>query len=133
MNETVIVIEDDDDLRSALGRVLEDQALRPILFAHPDPFLERLDRLAAPPDLIVTDLRLARLGRADLLAVLRADDRLRHVPVVVFTGWYDTAKLCVPVVPKPDVAGLVHAIHGALPHLSADEPPAPSADVSSNT
>lgn len=38
------------------------------------------------PDLIVLDLNLPRLSGSELLSVIRAIDKLRSVPVVIFTS-----------------------------------------------
>jgi CheY-like chemotaxis protein len=41
---------------------------------------------APRPDLILLDLQLPRLGGRELLAAVKADERLRHIPVVVLTS-----------------------------------------------
>ncbi|MGW1893762.1 response regulator [Streptomyces sp. NPDC002004] len=40
---------------------------------------------AARPDLIVLDLNMPRMNGRELLAVLKSDERLRSIPVVVLT------------------------------------------------
>jgi adenylate cyclase len=42
------------------------------------------------PDAVILDLMLPRLGGLEVLAQLQADDKLRHVPVVVITAWNET-------------------------------------------
>lgn len=41
---------------------------------------------AAPPDLVVLDLRMPGVGGAELCARLKADPRTRHIPIVLLTG-----------------------------------------------
>jgi len=38
------------------------------------------------PDLILLDLNLGAIDGREVLAIIKADDRLRHIPVVVVTG-----------------------------------------------
>ncbi len=38
------------------------------------------------PDLILLDLNLGATDGREVLAIIKADDRLRHIPVVVVTG-----------------------------------------------
>ncbi|TFF18041.1 response regulator [Jiella endophytica] len=52
-------------------------------------FLRDKSRYAIPgmqPDLILLDLNLPRKGGHELLADLKADDGLRHLPVVILTS-----------------------------------------------
>lgn len=52
-------------------------------------FLREKSRYAIPgmqPDLILLDLNLPRKGGHELLADLKADDGLRHIPVVILTS-----------------------------------------------
>ena len=46
--------------------------------------LELIERVS--PDVVVTDVLMPLLSGTDLLRRLRADDRHRHIPVVLFTG-----------------------------------------------
>lgn len=50
-------------------------------------FLRREGRYSdAPrPDLILLDLNLPRMGGREVLAAIKADDRLRRIPVVILT------------------------------------------------
>jgi two-component system response regulator len=43
----------------------------------------------ATPDLILLDLNLPRIGGLSVLARLRADERTRHIPIVILTGSRD--------------------------------------------
>jgi len=51
-------------------------------------FLRREGRFAGaqPPDLILLDLNLPGMDGRELLKIVKADERLRHIPVVVVTG-----------------------------------------------
>jgi len=44
----------------------------------------------ACPDVVVTDLALPRMDGFELIARMRGDDRLRHVPVISLSGYSGT-------------------------------------------
>jgi len=84
----ILLVEDD-----AADALLVEEALRARGTARsvvwvPDGVaaLERLrDPLAPRPDLIVVDLNMPRMNGRELLDVLKADERLKSIPVVVLT------------------------------------------------
>lgn len=43
--------------------------------------------LEAPPDVVVTDLALPRMDGFEMIARMREDDRLSHVPVIALSGF----------------------------------------------
>jgi CheY-like chemotaxis protein len=101
--QTVFVVEDDMDFRTALEDVLAQEGLRPVLFATAQKLLGALDDDV--PAVIVTDFLMPSVSGAELLAALRENDRWRDIPVVVMTGTNDSAlplRLDAPVVYKPD-------------------------------
>ena len=84
----ILLVEDD-----AADAILVEEALRVRGSARsvvwvPDGLaaLERLrDPQAGRPDLIVVDLNMPRMNGRELLDVLKADERLKSIPVVVLT------------------------------------------------
>jgi CheY-like chemotaxis protein len=42
---------------------------------------------SAPPDVVVTDLALPRMDGYELMERMKADERLRHVPVIALSGF----------------------------------------------
>jgi CheY-like chemotaxis protein len=70
-------------LREALRDVgLADQL---VVAADGREALERLDRAAAPPDLVLLDLNLPGVSGQEVLGRIRQDPRLAAVPVVVLS------------------------------------------------
>jgi CheY-like chemotaxis protein len=108
---TVFVAEDDPEFRAALGDALAMSGVRPILFPTAQKLLRALDRHV--PAAIVTDLIMPGLSGAQLLRAVRADERWRHLPVIVMTGSNDTAlplRLDAPIIYKPDTESLLQMI-----------------------
>ncbi len=88
---TVLVVEDDPDLRSYLTRLLtrdgwavtaapDAEAAQQVLFAGPDA------PAAALPDLVLTDVMLPGESGLQLVARVRQDPRTARLPVLVVTG-----------------------------------------------
>ena len=77
---TLVLVEDDDDVRVALGRLLRSMGHRVHLFESAEAF----DTNPVPGDCLILDVRLPGLSGLELR------DRLRHrgsqVPVVFITG-----------------------------------------------
>jgi RNA polymerase sigma factor (sigma-70 family) len=82
---TVFVLDDDGEVRRALGRLLASAGYRVELFSSAFQFLEQAagDR----PGCLVIDLRLPGLNGIDLLNLLRTTGR--SMPLVFITGYGD--------------------------------------------
>jgi FixJ family two-component response regulator len=84
-NPTVLVIDDDSDLRASVGRLLRSFGMDTWLFASTSDFLE-----ADPPDgpsCLVLDVRLPGQSGLDLQRELAAAKK--EVPIVFITGHAD--------------------------------------------
>lgn len=89
----VLLVEDDAGDELMTREALEDHKLANALHVVRDgeqalSFLFRRDPYAdAPrPDLILLDLNLPRYDGREVLAQIKADPELRHIPVVVLTA-----------------------------------------------
>src|SRR6266508_1723645 len=85
--KTILICDDEPTLRE-LVRASLDGGYR---------FVEASDGLVAielarelEPDVVILDLMLPRVGGLEVLAELRADEKLRRVPVLVITAWNET-------------------------------------------
>jgi len=126
---TVFVVDDDPELRLALGEFLADAGLRPVLFPTALMLLDALNHCV--PAVIVTDLVMPVMSGAQLLRVLRDDERWARIPVIVMTGNNDTAlplRLDAPVVYKPYTDVLLDMIRTLIIGTEDDRsrPPASS-------
>jgi CheY-like chemotaxis protein len=83
----ILICDDEPALRELVRATLADG----YQFAEASDGLLALELARElEPDAVVLDLMLPRLGGLEVLARLQADDRLRHVPVLVITAWNET-------------------------------------------
>lgn len=90
-HEVLLVEDNPGDVR--LTREVFRNARRPVNLTVVGDGVEALDLLyrrgryerAPRPDLIVLDLNLPRKTGSEVLAEIKADDRLRRIPVVILT------------------------------------------------
>src|SRR5205085_8014623 len=84
---TVLVVDDEAMNRLLLVRSLEQEGLR--VDAAADG-LEALDRLRSRPfDLVLLDIVMPLADGFEVLAVMKADPTLSHVPVIVISALDD--------------------------------------------
>jgi chemosensory pili system protein ChpA (sensor histidine kinase/response regulator) len=79
-----MVVDDSITMRKVTSRVLENHALEVLTAQDGVDAIEKLhDRV---PDLMLLDIEMPRMDGYQLLEHVRADARLRHVPVVMVTS-----------------------------------------------
>lgn len=81
--QMVLVVEDNDELRSFLKTVL-GRKFRVAEAADGDKAWEMTQGIM--PDFIITDLMIPGIAGLDLIKLLKNDDRTCHIPVVVLTA-----------------------------------------------
>ena len=84
---TILVVEDDTDVRESIREVLEDAGYNVTTAANGAEGLNRLE--AKRPSLILLDLMMPVMSGPELLAILR--QRGSDVPVVVVSAYADQA------------------------------------------
>jgi diguanylate cyclase (GGDEF)-like protein len=91
-----LIIEDDRDISALFRHVLDIAGYHTEIILHG---LEAINRLkSVRPDIILLDLHLPGLSGTQILEHVRADERLKSVPVVVITGYARDAE-SLPVEP----------------------------------
>src|SRR5438552_8792227 len=90
MPERVVVVEDDGDLRTFLGEVLEDAGYETSAYSTADDALRNLNG-DARADLVVTDLIMPGLRGHELLAELRKRRPELNVIIITAFGSIDSA------------------------------------------
>jgi DNA-binding response OmpR family regulator len=79
---TILVIDDDDNLRDTVGLMLEQEGYKPILVADGKTGYEKA--LSAKPDLILVDLRLPGMSGVEISKQLRAGNV--NTPIIVLSA-----------------------------------------------
>lgn len=85
MSKTILLVDDDRDVREAMALVLE---MRGYMVETRGGGEEALERLGAgpPPDVVVVDLMMPGMSGSSFLGRLRGDPRGAPIPVVVVSG-----------------------------------------------
>jgi len=88
----VIIVDDEEAIRLAVGDYLYDKGYQVTACADADSLLEvcakpRSDgELPAIPNAIISDIRMPGKDGIELLGLIRADERLERVPVILLTA-----------------------------------------------
>lgn len=85
---TILLVEDDANDEELILRVLRRQNLGDavIVARNGREAVDFLFQTEVPPQLILLDLKLPKMGGLEVLQALRVDNRTRLTPVVVFTS-----------------------------------------------
>lgn len=127
----VLLVEDDDRLRQAVGLALADEGYDVVETASGEEALDLVDRHAPGPDVVLLDLMLPGVGGIEVCSTLRSRGDL---PIIITTARSDTADVIAGLeagaddyVTKPLVAGELAARIRAL--LRRRRPAAPGDDA----
>ena len=80
----VMVVDDSITMRKVTSRVLENHSLEVMTAQDGVDAIEKLHERV--PDLMLLDIEMPRMDGYELLQHVRADARLRHVPIVMITS-----------------------------------------------
>jgi DNA-binding response OmpR family regulator len=84
VNRTILFVEDDAVVLTTYRNLLQREGFR---IESAQDGLEALKALSqATPDLVVLDLMLPKFDGADVLKFIRADPRLKIVPIIIFSN-----------------------------------------------
>lgn len=88
---TVLVVEDDSDIREAVAEVLEDGNYRAIRAPNGEVALAKLRDAAPVPCVILLDVMMPVMDGREFLTRQQSDEALRQIPVVVLSAHADAA------------------------------------------
>jgi len=90
----ILIVDDHDDVRGALGAALRDAGHEVELAADGDVALSWLSAHAEkPPCLIILDLRMPKMDGWDFLQAFRERTAGAHLPVIVLSGLFKQGDL----------------------------------------
>lgn len=104
-----MVVDDEPDIRFLVRVTLELAGYSVIEAAHGEAALERVR--VSPPELVITDRMMPRMGGGELIERLRADLGTAAIPIVMLTGTNGSQPGADAVLTKPfepdELLGLV--------------------------
>jgi CheY-like chemotaxis protein len=83
---TIFVVEDQTELRESICEELEREGFTTVGAPHGERALALLHRSAARPSLMLLDLLLPHTDGWEVVASMKADPKLRDVPIVVMSA-----------------------------------------------
>ena len=92
-----LIIEDDRDIVALFRHVLDLAGYHTEIVLNGKVAVEQLSR--STPDIVLLDLGLPGVSGSEILAMMRADERLKTIPVVVITAHAHLAEV-LPVRPQ---------------------------------
>lgn len=100
MKRRILIVDDEIHLARIIDFTLRAAGYETTI-AHDGP--EAIEAaLSSPPDLVVLDLTLPRLGGEEVCRRLRAGERTRAVPVIILTA-YDVSRRTANAVSGPNL------------------------------
>lgn len=116
--KTILIIEDDHDIRVTLRQVFEAADYVVLSAANGLGALDLL-KVVAPPDLIVCDLNMPLMSGESFIKRKKEDPKIKDVPIIVISAFHE--KFCkypdVTCMPKPlDMYQLVKNANDAIIH-----------------
>lgn len=86
----VLIIEDERDIAALFRHVMDLAGYRTEIAPNGTLAMERLSN--SLPDVVLLDLTLPGVPGVEILRIMRSDERLKHIPVVVITAHSELAE-----------------------------------------
>ena len=84
MSKKVLVVDDDQDVRSFVVTVLEENQYIPLVAQDGIEGFEVIEK--EKPDLVILDVLMPRGSGIRLYRKLKTDENLNQIPIIMFTG-----------------------------------------------
>ena len=92
-HRTIMVIEDDRDIRDAVKEILESENYKVVTAGNGKEALELLRATANQPRLVLLDMMMPVMDGFDFLKILTNDTVLAAIPVYIHSANYDIRDL----------------------------------------
>jgi DNA-binding response OmpR family regulator len=86
MNKKIMVVDDEPDILSTVGQMLELNGYEVIKASDGKDCLNKLYKLSINPDLIVLDIMMPDVSGWDLAAKLKENIKFKDIPIVFLTA-----------------------------------------------
>lgn len=83
MKKSIFIIDDDPDMVQACRYILGEEGY--IVLSESDPELALRKLRESAPDLILLDLRLGATDGIDVCREMKADPKIKHIPVIILS------------------------------------------------
>jgi CheY-like chemotaxis protein len=105
-DRTVLVVEDDQEVRDAIAEVLEDSEYKALAASNGAEALERLRTAAPQPCVILLDVMMPTMDGWQFRAAQQSDPAMRDIPVVLLSAHTDVKSAAAAMqvagfLPKP--------------------------------
>jgi two-component system, cell cycle response regulator DivK len=130
--QLILVVDDFEPNRELYAYVLSDAGFKVALASDGQQALDQAFQLR--PDLIIMDLSLPLISGPEAARQLKADERTRHIPIIVITAYDPPNRIdelgCDAVLTKPCMpADMLAAIKRALDTSGKSDRSEPPASV----
>ena len=85
MTEKILVVDDSDDTREMMAKLLELEAYRVITAEDGLVGLNKAE--TEQPDLIITDINMPNLNGIEMIKLIRNQSPVREVPILAITAY----------------------------------------------
>ena len=86
MSKTILVVEDDDDIRASVIELLEDEGYEVLEADNGQAALDKLYAASPAPNLVLLDLMMPVMDGFQFCAAKESDPRISAVPVVIMSA-----------------------------------------------
>ena len=93
MSKKIMVVDDEPDILTTVGQMLEMSGYEVIRAANGNECIQKLNESPTNPDLIVLDIMMLEVSGWDVAAKLKENPKWNSIPIVFLTAKGDTMSI----------------------------------------